>query len=124
LIISAAGIVGNEPTLTNHKEQVVTIVSTKSAEKLIQGYFFVSKRWLGSEILASLLNEGAFRGLDVILLFVSTTTKADFHAAALVSKSISRLFPGVRCDISSLMGEAEELKTRSRKSQNYLSSYE
>ena len=45
--------------------------------------------------------------MGVIILFVNTTTEADFHAAALLSKSISRLVPGVHCDISSLMGEAE-----------------
>ncbi len=41
LIISAAGIMGNEHTLTNHTEQVVTVVNTKSAEKLIQGHGFL-----------------------------------------------------------------------------------
>jgi hypothetical protein len=41
LIISAVVIVGNEPTFTNHKEQVVIVVSTKSAEKLIQGHGFL-----------------------------------------------------------------------------------
>jgi predicted ATP-grasp superfamily ATP-dependent carboligase len=59
-----------------------------------------------SGIPASLLNEGASRGMDEIVLFVSRRTEADFHATALVSKSISRLVPGVHCDISSLMGEA------------------
>ena len=80
-----------------------------------------------SGIPASLLNEGTSRGLDVIVLFVNTTTEADFHAAALVSKSISRLVPGVHCDISSLMGEAEGVESKIkeiRKSQNYLSPYE
>ena len=60
-----------------------------------------------SGIPASLLNEGASRGMDEIVLFVSRTTEADFHATALVPKSISRLVSGVHCDISSLMGEAE-----------------
>jgi uncharacterized protein len=78
-------------------------------------------------IPASLLNEGASRGLDVIVLFVNTTTEADFEAAALVSKSISRLVPDVHCDISSLMGKAEGVQNKIkeiRKSQNYLSPYE
>jgi predicted ATP-grasp superfamily ATP-dependent carboligase len=58
-------------------------------------------------IPVSLLNEGAARGLDVIVLFVNTTTEADFHAASLVSKSICRLVPSVHCDMSSLLGGAE-----------------
>ena len=57
----------------------------------------------GTGIPASLLNEGASKGFDVIVLFVSTTTEADFHAAALVTKAISSLVPGVHSDISSLM---------------------
>ncbi|MDQ5869210.1 MAG: PAC2 family protein [Thermoproteota archaeon] len=67
------------------------------------------------------------RGLDVIVLFVNTTTEADFHAAALVSKSISRLVPGVHCDIASLIGAAEGVENKLkeiRKSQNYLSPYD
>ena len=70
-------------------------------------------------IPASLLNEGASRGLDVIVLFVNTTTEADFEAAALVSKSISRLVPGVYCDISSLMGEAEGVENKIKEIRNY-----
>ena len=62
LIISAAGTVGFEPTLSNHKEQVVTDVSAKSAEKLIQGHgFLFLKDGSVSGISASLLNEGASR---------------------------------------------------------------
>lgn len=80
-----------------------------------------------SGIPASLLNEGASRELDVIILFVNTTTEADFHAAALLSKSISRLVPGVHCDLLYLMGEAVGVESKIkeiRKSQNYLSRYE
>ena len=83
LIISGAGIVYIEPTLTNHKEQVVTVVSIKSAEKLIQGHgFLFLKDGSVSGIPASLLNEGASRGMDEIVLFVNTTTEADFHASS------------------------------------------
>ncbi|HMK57955.1 MAG TPA: PAC2 family protein [Nitrososphaeraceae archaeon] len=126
-MISAAGIMGNEHTLTNHAEQVVKVVSTKSAEKLIQGHgFLFLKEGSVSGIPASLLNEGASRGMDEIVLFVSRIKEADFNATALVSKSISRLVPGVHCDISSLMGEAGGVENKIkeiRKSQNYLSPY-
>ncbi len=54
--------------------------------------------------------------MDEIVLFVSTTTEADFHVALPDSKSISRLVSSVHSDISSLMGEAEGVETRSRKS--------
>jgi predicted ATP-grasp superfamily ATP-dependent carboligase len=65
---------GNEPTLTNHKHQVVTVLSTKSVEKLIQGHgFLFLKDGSVSGIPASLLNEGASRGMDEIVLFVSRT---------------------------------------------------
>ena len=65
--------------------------------------------------------------MDEIVLFVSRIKEADFNATALVSKSISRLVPGVHCDISSLMGEAEGVENKIkeiRKSQNYFSSCE
>ena len=128
LIISAAGIMANENVNTNHRRELVTVVSNKSAEKLIHGHgFLLLKDGSVTGIPASLLNEGASRGLDVIVLFVNTTTEADFHAAALVSKSISRLVPGVHSDISSLMEEAVGVENKIkeiRKTQNYLSPYE
>jgi hypothetical protein len=65
--------------------------------------------------------------MDELVLFISRTTVTDFHATALVSKSISRLVPGVHCGISSLVGEAEGVENKIkeiRKSQNYLSPYE
>lgn len=65
--------------------------------------------------------------MDEIVLFVSTTTEADFHVALQDSKSISRLVSSVHCDISSLMGEAEGVENKIKeikKSQNCLSSYE
>ena len=74
-----------------------------------------------------MLNEGASSGLDVIVLFVSTTTEDDFHAAALISKAFGMLVPGVHCDISSLRGEAEGVENKINeiwKRQNYLSPYE
>ncbi len=127
MIISAAGIMDNN-AVTNHSQQVVTVVSTKSAEKSIQGHgFLFLKDDTVTGIPAILLNEGGSRGLDVIVLLVNTISEADFHAAALVSESISRLVPGVHCDIASLMGEAEGVENKIkeiRKSQNYLSPYE
>ena len=85
---------GNEHSLANHTKQVVTVV--RSAEKLIQrhGFLFL-KDGSVTGIPATLLNKRSTRGLDVIVLFVNTTTEADFHAATLVSKSICRLVPGV-----------------------------
>ena len=50
--------------------------------------------------------------MDEIVLFVSTTTEADFHVALPDSKSISRLVSSVHCDISSLMGEAEGVENK------------
>ena len=74
-----------------------------------------------------MLNEGASSGLVVLVLFVNTTTEDDFYAAALISKAIGMLVPGVHCDISSLMGEAEGVENKINeiwKRQNYLSPYE
>jgi uncharacterized protein len=128
LIISAAGIIANENANTNHTKELVTVVSNQSAEKLIHGHgFLLLKDGSVTGIPASLLNEGASRGLDVIVLIVNTTTEADFHAAALVSKAISSLVQGVHSDISSLMEEAEGVENKInkiRKTQNYLSPYE
>ena len=41
--MTAAGIMRNELTLANLTEPFVTVVSTKFAEKLIQGQFFLLK---------------------------------------------------------------------------------
>jgi predicted ATP-grasp superfamily ATP-dependent carboligase len=84
---------GNEHTLTNLTHSKLLL----SAEKLIQGHGFLFLK--DGSVSASLLNEGASRGLDAMILFVNSTTEADFHAAALLSKSISRLVPGVHCDL-------------------------
>ena len=66
---------GNEHTLTNLTHSKLLL----SAEKLIQGHGFLFLK--DGSVSASLLNEGASRGLDAMILFVNSTTEADFHAA-------------------------------------------
>ena len=68
---------GNEHTLTNPTEQIVTVCRKVNSRTC----FLFLEDGSVSGIPASLLNEGASRGLDVIILFVNTTTEADFHAA-------------------------------------------
>jgi uncharacterized protein len=60
-----------------------------------------------------LLNEGALAGLDVIVLIVNVIKNMpDFHAAAVISEAISKLVPGIYCDIGSLMSNAQLAENR------------
>ena len=60
-----------------------------------------------------MLNEGALTGLDVIVLIVNVVKDTpDFHAAAVISKAISKLVPCIYCDIGSLMADAQVAENR------------
>ena len=64
-------------------------------------------------IPATLLNEGSLVGLDVIVLLVKTVPDVpDFRASALISSAVTKLVPGLYCDIKSLLGEAETVENK------------
>jgi uncharacterized protein len=118
LVISAAGIPyeeGDAPK--DDSPQVYAVGSTKKALKRAKDAGIPT---LGSGSVAGipaiLLNEGALKGLDVIVLLVRVLREApDFRAGAAVAEAVSRLVPGTSCDIRSLLKEAEAMEKRLKK---------
>ena len=63
-----------------------------------------------------MLNKGAWKHLDVIVMVVRVFREApDFRAGAAVAEAVSRLVPGASCDIRSLLKEAEAMAKRLKK---------
>lgn len=91
------------------KPSVYAVSSTQSAAKKIREVGFLHLRsGTVTGIPSILLNEGALAGLDVIVLIVHLAKDMpDFHAAAVISEAISKLVPGIYCDIRSLIADAQ-----------------
>ena len=71
--------------------------------------FITQKRYGG--IPAVLLNQSSELGIDVVILLVKIVEGIpDFRAAAELSTTISRLVPGVSCDVPLLLQEAEKIE--------------
>jgi uncharacterized protein len=120
LIVSAAGIlgpkqdVGENPSGIPDEQRIFAVTSTPSAAKTAKGNNFIQLQsgTIGG-IPATLLNEGSLLGLDVIVLLVSTMPDVpDFRASALISNAVTKLVPGLHCDIASLLGEAETVENK------------
>jgi len=119
LIVSAAGILGprqnnGENTSTISEQNIFAVTSTPSAAKIAKANNFIQLQsgTIGG-IPATLLNEGSLLGLDVIVLLVNTMPDApDFRASALISNAVTKLVPGLSCDIASLLGEAETVENK------------
>jgi uncharacterized protein len=119
MIISASGLVTSE--LPDVKAQgvadvqpIFAVASTPSSLEIIKDHGFVPLR-AGSirGIPAALLNEGSLTGQDVIVLLANIMTDApDFRAAALISTAVTKLVPGLSCDIAALDREAQEIETK------------
>jgi uncharacterized protein len=101
------------------KPSVYAISSTQSAAKKIREVGFLHLRsGAVTGIPGILLNEGALTGLDVIVLIVNLAKDLpDFHAAAVISEAISKLVPGIYCDIGSLIADAQLDENRIKKYQ-------
>ncbi len=115
LILSATGMPVENAEKAEGPE-IVAIGSTANAVKKIQDAGIgVLEHGAVSGIPAVLLNEGRFANLDVIVLLVKVLKDApDFRAAALLSEAIGKFAPSCRCDIKSLMVEAEKVEKRLR----------
>lgn len=119
LIVSAAGILGpkqnsGENTSTISEQNIFAVTSTASAANIAKANNFIQLQsgTIGG-IPATLLNEGSLLGLDVIVLLVNTMPDApDFRASALISNAVTKLVPGLSCDIASLLGEAETVENK------------
>jgi uncharacterized protein len=119
MIISASGLVTSEsPDVKGqgvaHEQPIFAVASTPSSLEIIKDHGFVPLR-AGSirGIPAALLNEGSLTGQDVIVLLANIMTDVpDFRAAALISTALTKLVPGLSCDIAALDREAQEIETK------------
>jgi uncharacterized protein len=96
------------------KPSLYAVSSTQSAAKKIReaGFSHLCSGTV-TGIPGVLLNEGALIDLDVIVLIVNLVKDMpDFHAAAVISEAISKLVPGIYCDIGSLMADAQLAENR------------
>lgn len=114
LVVSAAGMPyeeGEEPG-PDSKPQVHAVGSTPHAlKKATDAGMPPVLTGSVAGIPAILLNEGAWRNYDVIVLLVRVLRDGpDFRAGAAIAEALTRLAPGVSCDMTSLLKEAEVME--------------
>ena len=114
LIISSSNIVNpQQPNAVNSTEySIAGIGSTAQARnRLKDSKISLLKNGTIGGIPAVLLNQSSQLGIDVIILLVKIIEGIpDFRAAAELSTTISRLVPGVSCNVPLLMQEAEKIE--------------
>ena len=91
-------------------EQILAASSTDEARKKItQAGFTALTHGTIPGIPGLLLNEGMLNKQDVaVILFNSAGTGPDFKASAQLCLAMSKLIPGMSCDIAMLQSEAEK----------------
>jgi uncharacterized protein len=117
LLLSAAGLPVEESKAADI--DLLAIGSTASARKKIQDAGIgMLEHGAISGIPSVLLNEGRLANLDVIVLLVQVLKEVpDFRAAAIVSEAMGKFAPSCRCDVASLIKEAEKVEKRLKKIQ-------
>ena len=115
LIISSSNIV-NRPqqteTISSKEYSITGIGNTVGARnRLKDSKISLLKNGTIGGIPAVLLNQSSELGIDVVILLVKIVEGIpDFRAAAELSTTISRLVPGVSCDVPLLLQEAEKIE--------------
>lgn len=96
-------------TLDNSNEPIAA-GSTESARKKIRDSGFkVLENGIVPGIPGILLNEGSLSNQDVIVILVhSDGTGPDFRSSAVLCENISKIIPGISCDLQLLHREAEK----------------
>ena len=104
LIISGVAVKSKDDS-----EKVLVAASTEEAKKrLIDVGFALIDQGTIPGIPGVLLNEGMMNNQNVaVILFNSMATGPDFKASAQLCLAMSKLLPGISCDISMLHKEAE-----------------
>lgn len=109
LIISAAGVPYGEAEDQAEAPKVYAAGSTARALKRAADAG-IPEALNGSVagIPAILLNEGAWRNFDVLVLLVKVMRDApDFRAGAAIAEAVAKLAPGITCDVPTLLKQAE-----------------
>jgi len=104
LVLSSAPI--NTP---NINEQIIAAVSNKATKDIVEkAEISVLQHGTIPGIPGSLLNQGMINNQNVVvLLYNSDETKPNFKASTQLCLALSKLVPGVSCDIPTLQKEAE-----------------
>jgi len=115
LLISSSNIVNpsQQTENINSKEySIAGIGNTVGARKRLKDLkISLLKNGTIGGIPAVLLNQSSGLGIDVVILLVKIVEGIpDFRAAAELSTTISRLVPGVSCDVPLLLQEAEKIE--------------
>ncbi|MGA9743180.1 MAG: PAC2 family protein [Nitrososphaeraceae archaeon] len=87
------------------QSEVIAITNTESAAKIAEENGFIRlKSGTITAIPAILLNGGALTNFDVIVFLTEVLKDVpNFHAAAVISEAVTKLIPGLSCDLASLM---------------------
>ena len=100
-------------------EEMIGIGNTDSARnKIRQAGLKVLDHGTVPGIPGILLNEGSMSNQDVIVIIFHTSGEGpDFKSSAKLCMAMSKLIPGVSCDIPLLQNEAEKAETRIKETQ-------
>lgn len=115
LIISSSNIVSppqQTETISSKEYSIVGVGNTPGARNRLKDskISLLINGTIGG-IPAVLLNQSSELGIDVVILLVKIVEGIpDFRAAAELSTTISRLVPGVSCDVPLLLQEAEKIE--------------
>lgn len=118
LVVSAAGIPYEEGEDPKHDSpQVFAVASTPRAlKKVAEAGIPPALNGTVSGIPAILLNEGAWRNYDVVVLMVKVVRDSpDFRAGAAIAEALARIAPGASCDVPTLLKEAEVMENTLKK---------
>jgi uncharacterized protein len=114
VIISSSNIVNpQQSNAANSTEYSITGIgnSTQARNRLKDSKISLLKNGTIGGVPAVLLNQSSQLGIDVIVLLVKIIEGIpDFRAAAELSTTISRLVPGVSCNVPLLLQEAEKIE--------------
>jgi uncharacterized protein len=104
LVLSSAPV--NTPTVDN---QVIAAVSNNGARQIVEkAKITILQHGTIPGIPGALLNQGMINDQNVVvLLYNSDETKPDFKASTQLCLTMSKLVPGVSCDIPMLQKEAD-----------------
>jgi uncharacterized protein len=116
-LVISSGTISTEESKRSPKEyelqNVYGVASTKKAKEKMKNIGIVLELHSGSVngIPALLLNEGARRNFDVIVLLGKIIKgSSEFRSAAAISEAIMKLVPGLSCDIRDLITRAKTIE--------------
>ena len=114
VIISSITVKGTAGT------KIFGVASTGNARgKLVNAGITIVENATVPGISGVLLNEGMLRGQDVIVLLVSSDKEfPDFQATSNLCNSLSKLVPGVSCNLDKIEKESKIIEQQIRQAEN------